>query len=218
MNKKIYALAAVAIMIGLVLSACTRPASTKGPSVATATSEIPFPVGTLDTSARVTEIVQQTKAAIATPVPAVQNTQVVVPTTQIEIANTQVVVLPTIANTLPPILTPTRPSSYTLQPGEWPICIARRFNLDLVSFLDANGMTMDSQPAAGTVLKIPSTGTWSAGSRSLKVHPTTYTVKSNDTIYSISCAFGDVDPQGIVAANNLQSPYTLTVGQTIQIP
>ncbi len=220
MNKKIYALAVVAIMIGLVLSACTRSASTKGPGIATATSEIPFPVGTLDTSARVTEIVQQTRAALPTPVQAAtQPTTVPVgQSTPIVIANTQVVVQPTVANTLPPIPTPTRPSTYTLQSGEWPICIARRFNLDLTSFLDANGMVMDSQPAAGTVLKIPSTGTWSLGSRALKIHPTTYTVKSGDTIYSVSCDFGDVDPQGIVVANNLQSPYNLTAGQTIQIP
>lgn len=219
MNKKIYALAVVFIAIGLVLSACTRSATNKGPNIATATSEIPFPVGTLDTSARVTEIVQQTQNAIATPFPTSgSSSQVTSQPTAIVIQNTQVVLPPTATSTLPFIPTPTRPATYTLQQGEWPICIARRFNLDLESFLAANGMTMNSEPASGTILKIPSTGTWSAGSRSLKVHPATYTVKSGDTIYSVSCAFGDVDPQGIILANNLQSPYTLTAGQNIQIP
>ena len=47
------------------------------------------------------------------------------------------------------IPTLTRPSTYTLQKGEWPICIARRFDLDLASLFSANGLTMDSRPATG---------------------------------------------------------------------
>jgi hypothetical protein len=211
MNKKFYTLVLVAILIGLVLSACTRSATSKEPILPSATSEIPFPVGTMDTSARVTEIVQQTQAAAATPMPLGQATPIV-------IANTPEAQLMLPTATMPVIPTPTRPTSYTLQKGEWPICIARRYNLDLVSFFDLNGLTMDSRPAAGTILKIPSTGTWSAGERALKAHPTTYTVKSGDTIYTIGCAFGDVDPQGIIVANSLQSPYTLTTGKTLQIP
>ena len=69
MNKKIYALVLIMMLLSLVLSACTRSATSKSPTDATPTSEIPFPVGTLDTSARVTEIVQQTQnAAISTPI------------------------------------------------------------------------------------------------------------------------------------------------------
>jgi LysM repeat protein len=216
MNKKLYALALVFILMGLAVTACTRSATQKQPGAATATSEIPFPVGTLDTSARVTEIVQQTQAALPTPVLPVlpketQPTAIVIATT----APTQAV-LPTATTRVIP--TSTRPETYTLKEGEWPICIARRYNLDLFSFLEANGLQMDSTPAAGTVLKISATGTWSAGERSLKSHPTTYTVKSGDTIFSIACQFGDVDPEAIIIANDLQSPYTVQAGQTLQIP
>ncbi len=212
MSKKLYALALMIILLGLAASACTRSATQKQPGAATATSEIPFPVGTLDTSARVTEIVQQTQASLPTPVLPQQTepTAIVIATT----APTQV--LPTA--TMRVIPTATRPETYTLREGEWPICIARRYNLDLFSFLEANGLQMDSTPAAGTVLKITSTGTWSAGERSLKSHPTTYTVKSGDTIFSIACQFGDVDPEAIIIANDLQSPYTVQAGQTLQIP
>jgi LysM repeat protein len=52
----------------------------------------------------------------------------------------------------------------------------------------------------------------------LKAHPADYTVKAGDTIYSIACDFGDVDPMAIAAANNLQAPYTLKVGDVIRIP
>jgi LysM repeat protein len=213
MNKKIFALALVIILLALAVSGCTRSATQKQPGAATATSEIPFPVGTLDTSARVTEIVQQTQASLPTPVQPLQSPQ----TTSIVIATTAPTqVLPTA--TMRVIPTATRPETYTLHEGEWPICIARRYNLDLFSFLEANGLEMDSTPAAGTVLKITSTGSWSAGERSLKSHPATYTVKSGDTIFSIACQFGDVDPEAIIIANDLQSPYTVQAGQTLQIP
>ncbi len=220
MNKRFFVLALVFILIGLAATACTRSATQKQPGLATATSEIPFPVGTLDTSARVTEIVQQTQSALPTPVQGMptpvqpesgQPTPIVIATT----AATQPV-LPTA--TMRVIPTATRPETYTLHDGEWPICIARRYNLDLSSFLEANGLQMDSQPAAGTVLKVTATGTWSAGERSLRDHPATYTVKSGDTIFSIACLYGDVDPEAIIIANDLQSPYTVNAGQTLQIP
>jgi LysM repeat protein len=43
-------------------------------------------------------------------------------------------------------------------------------------------------------------------------------VLSGDTVYSVACKYGDPDPLAIAAANGLQSPYTLTVGQSIQVP
>ncbi len=120
----------------------------------------------------------------------------------------QVVALPTLE----------RPTTYTLQKGEWPICIARRYDLNLDSFFAANGLTMNSRPAVGTVLKIPATGTWDSGARALKTHPASYTVRAGDTIYTIACDFGDVDPNAIVVVNNLVAPYTLQAGQVLQIP
>ncbi|MFZ3080310.1 MAG: LysM peptidoglycan-binding domain-containing protein [Bellilinea sp.] len=220
MNKKIFALVIITIMIGLVLSACTRSATSKSPTDATATSEIPFPVGTLDTSARVTEIVQQTQNAAATPsVPTVQvpqvSTPVVIPTT----AGLPTLVLQPTATSVPvKVPTLSRPETYTIQFGEWPICIARRYNLDLNGLLEANNLNMNSSPEPGTVLNIPATGTWASGERALKAHPADYTVVSGDTVNSIACEFGDVDPLAIAAANSLSSPYTLSAGSVIKIP
>ncbi|MHB0989261.1 MAG: LysM peptidoglycan-binding domain-containing protein [Bellilinea sp.] len=220
MNKKIFALVIVTIMIGLALSACTRSATRKSPTDATTTSEIPFPVGTLDTSARVTEIVQQTQNAAATPVlPTVQvpqvSTPVVIPTT----AGLPTLVLQPTATSVPvKVPTLSRPETYTIQFGEWPICIARRYNLDLNGLLEANNLNMNSSPEPGTVLTIPATGTWTSGERALKAHPADYTVVSGDTINSVACEFGDVDPLAIAAANGLSSPYTLSAGSVIKIP
>jgi hypothetical protein len=52
----------------------------------------------------------------------------------------------------------------------------------------------------------------------LQDHPTTYTVAAGDTIYSIACKFGDVDPMSIAIANDLDAPYNLDAGDRIHIP
>ena len=53
----------------------------------------------------------------------------------------------------------------------------------------------------------------------LQNHPTTYTVvSSSETLYSIACKFGDVDPSSIAAANGLSVGAALTAGQQLSIP
>ena len=44
-----------------------------------------------------------------------------------------------------------------------------------------------------------------------------YTVQAGDTVNSLAIEFG-VDPDQLIALNNLQSPYTLTIGQVLTIP
>ena len=112
----------------------------------------------------------------------------------------------------------TKPGTYTLQAGEFPYCIARRFNLDLDELLALNGLSASQIYDPGTVLKIPSSGKPFAADRSIIDHPATYTVLLNDTIYSIACKYGDVDPLAIASHNGLQAPYTLAVGTTLNIP
>lgn len=46
---------------------------------------------------------------------------------------------------------------------------------------------------------------------------TTYIVKSGDSLYSIGIKFG-INWQEIAKTNNLEEPYTLTVGQELKIP
>jgi LysM repeat protein len=125
--------------------------------------------------------------------------------------------LPTITRTLPPIPTVVVPATYTLHEGEFPYCLARRYNRDPDDILAINGLTNGSIVSPGQTLSIPTSGTF-AGPRALLSHPATYTVVGGDTIYSISCRYGDVDPAGIAAANGLSSPFALSPGTTIRIP
>jgi len=111
------------------------------------------------------------------------------------------------------------PDSYTLKAGEFPYCLARRFNISPIDLLSANGLTLNSQVYVGTSLKIPkNAGAFDQGARALKSHPTDYTVVSGDTVYSIACLFGDVDPRAIIDVNNLGSGQALSAGQVIKIP
>jgi LysM repeat protein len=113
-----------------------------------------------------------------------------------------------------------RPASYTLQSGEFPYCIARRFNVDPDELLSLSGLSsaQANSLSSGTVLKIPQSGAF-PGSRALAAHPTNYTVVSSDeTIYGVACKFGDIDPAAIASANGISASAGLTAGQQLQIP
>ncbi len=122
------------------------------------------------------------------------------------------VVVPTISGGLP--------TSYTLQAGEWPFCIARRFNVDPAELASLNGLVDSQIVQPGLVLQIPQTGNPFPGTRAWHNHPDTYTVSGNNdtTIFGVACYYGDILPQTIAQANNLALTTTLTVGQQLTIP
>lgn len=109
--------------------------------------------------------------------------------------------------------------SYTLKKGEFPYCIARRFNVHPNDLLTVNGLLGSYRIyPEGLVLTVPGGGRPFPGLRALLPHPATYTVpQSQMTVYKVACLYGDVDPQVILQHNGLTSPF-LTLGQTLQIP
>lgn len=237
LNKKIVLLIVLALF--LALTSCTRQASTAPVASPEAEGEVPFPFDTESPEegfaaafATQTAIAQApVDAPTATPetVTPTEGGEAAVPTEETGGAPDAQETTEAPATeagggvTAPAVPTPVveRPTTYTLQRGEWPLCIARRFDLDVASFFSANGMNMNSKPGAGTVLTIPASGNWDTatyGARSLKEHPTTYTVASGDSVYTIACKFGDVAPESILAVNNLTSASDLQVGATITIP
>ena len=111
----------------------------------------------------------------------------------------------------------TVPASYTLHEGEFPYCLARRFNINVDTLMSANGLVGNSYQV-GQTLTIPQGAGPYVGVRALSPHPAQYTVVSSDTFYSIACKFGDVYPESIAQANGMGIDAVLTVGQTLQIP
>lgn len=205
----------------LVLSGCNLSASRAPALQPTATSDMLFMTetpgeGLAGEIATQTAQAQAPAVATETPVPAEQPTQPPAeqatqpPAEQQQPQQQQAVAVPTL----------TRPTSYTLQKGEWPICIARRYDLDINALFNANGLTMASKPAAGTTLKIPASGNWSEtayGKRALRAHGD-YKVNAGDTVYTIACYFGDVSPEAILAVNGLSGPGDVKAGMTLKIP
>jgi len=113
----------------------------------------------------------------------------------------------------------TRPLEWTLHRGEFPYCIARRFDVDPQTLLNLNGLSSGNIFYPNRTLRIPQSGSF-PGTRALRNHPTPYTVaSSSETLYSIACLFGDVRPEDIARASNLASAdVALTSGQPLSIP
>jgi LysM repeat protein len=172
------------------------------PTTGTAVGASPTPtVGTPVTQISVTLL----------PVTVIPGGSTFTPTTQAG----STLVIPTISGTVGPV-----PASYTLQKGEWPYCIARRYNVDPVELLTKSGLSagMGNIFQPGLVLTLPQTGDRFPAERALHTHPSTWTVDPGDTLNSIACYYGDLTPQQIATANNLTLSSTLTAGQTLTIP
>jgi LysM repeat protein len=235
--------ASTLMLIAVVVSACDRPFSTP-PAVTdtpinsnslfgTTIAQTPDGLDMSDVARFGTETalaLSGTPASIATQTP---STLVAIGTQDVNATLTPTPIIsinPTLSNatatlavsgggTVPTsIPVGSRPASYTLQAGEFVFCIARRFDVDPDQVLSLNGLSDGQTVYPGKVLKIPQSGSF-PGSRALKNHPATYTVaSSSETIYSVACQFGDVDPGAIAQANNLSSSAALTAGQQLSIP
>ena len=133
---------------------------------------------------------------------------------------TAIPLIPVTANTF--VASPTapgNPTTYVIHAGEFPYCIARRFNVHPAELLASNGLIDGQGLSQGTTLSIPQNGSQFPGNRALRSHPTIYiVVSSNETLYSVACQFGDVDPGAIGYANGISIDTALSIGQQLQIP
>ncbi len=214
------------VVLGLVLFlalalACTRSASQGMPPTPTIEIQLATPEGEIAVMGEtpLAPQAEQTPVVEATPTP--MPTQPPTPT--------PVPPTPTPVPTQPPAQpspTPLNlrvPDKYILKYGEFPYCIARRFNIHPDDLLRANGLGKGARPPAGTVLIIPENARpWPEGvPRALRAHPTTYTVQAGDTVYRIACKFGDVWPEQIAQANGIplaDMDKPLPLGKVLQIP
>ena len=227
MSKKLILILAVGMVLALFLVACERSATQAQLPTPTATGNPPVddPMKMLQSLATQTAMAGTGLPISGTPTLELTGTPIVVGT----------IVSPTPTSLIPPtgepgitttpatplaitVTPPTRPATYTLHEGEFPYCIARRFNIDPEALLSLNNLTSGEIYSPGLVLKIPQTAASFPSPRALIQHPATYAVLSGDTIYSIACKYGDVDPLDIVAVNSLTAPYKLTVGLSLSIP
>jgi LysM repeat protein len=143
------------------------------------------------------------------------------PSTPTNTAATTTVVVPSFTPGGPTPTPGVRPSTYILEKGEWPYCIARRFNVNPDELLSLSGLTAAQSNAliAGQKLVIPQSGNPFPADRSWHDHPTTYTVSSsNETVHGVACYYGDIEPIVIANANGISVTSSLSVGQKLNIP
>jgi LysM repeat protein len=229
-TKRFLSIVVIVILAASMLAACSRSASKAPASNATATKGN-FPslgktpqVSQQDAIKTQTAIAKQNlnpildqPTATATSKAPAQQQPGTNPTNTPVPAQPQATAVPAQVVTIPTV-TPGLPATYKLQKGEFVYCIARRFDIDPAKLLSVNGLSTAETVYEGMTLKIPQNGGDFPDGRSLKKHPGTYTVAAGDTIYSIACKYGDVEPWAIAMANNLAAPYTLTAGSSINIP
>ena len=223
------------LIVILVLSGCTRSKSTATVAVGTAASDVGASVPTSEAAQEGMGIFESAPTPTlaggeasphsvdATPLPEAGVLPAATATPEAQGANQPLLPVEAVPPTavVPLQALPTagpNPATYTLQKGEHPFCIARRYNVDQYEMLSVNGLGNNTVLAPGVVLKLPTTGNPFVSPRALKAHPAEYRVTGGETIDSIACAFGDVRPEMIAAANNLSAPYTLTAGTVLNIP
>jgi LysM repeat protein len=183
-----------------------------GTGTALALSGTPFEVATQTLSAPISGTQDLNITATATPLVELNATSTLALSAGTTVSGATSGPLPTSA----PV--GSRPASYTLQKGEFPYCIARRFDVDPGALLSLNGLSNGDIYYPNLTLKIPQSGNF-PGTRALRNHPVTYTVSGSDqTLYGIACIFGDVDPSAIAQANNISPGAALTSGQQLSIP
>lgn len=229
-TKRGLTIASTLLLVAILISACEQPYST--PPAVTNTPLDPNSFFTTPISSQPANMqdvqnatTQTALASVASPTPGVATsapasgaTPTMTPIINLPPTATQAVaVVPT---TAPATSAPSgpKPGTYVLKQGEFPYCIARRFNVDPDALLSLSGLSDGVLYPPGTVLTIPQSGSF-PGNRMLKNHPAPYTVVTSDeTVYSIACLFGDVDPSAIASNNNISVDADLTAGQTLNIP
>jgi len=225
--------ASTLMLVAIILSACNQPYSQQ-PSVTNTpidpNSLFATPLSGATQMTDVEIFATGTQAALQTTTPVTATSTGIGVTPQASATSTPVINLATNTSTATlavsgsgPSLTPlpagARPATYALQSGEFPYCIARRFNINPDELLALNGLADGDIYYSGLTLKIPQSASQFPGNRMLRTHPTTYTVaSSNETIYGVACEFGDIDPSAIAQANGISAGAALTAGQQLKIP
>lgn len=93
---------------------------------------------------------------------------------------------------------------YTVNAGDTLSNIARRFNIPLISLINANNLTAPYTIYIGQPLSMPP-------------GVTTYVVKPGDSVYAIARSYG-LPVSLILRANGIDAPYTIVPGQVLSIP
>ena len=209
-QRKSWIAVMLVLALALALTACTRSATGKIPfTPLPKTTPFPTPVARSNMVVATQSVTQAVAPNSKPPQKQASPTPTPKPTAK---------PTPTKAPTQKPAPTATVPSKYVIHRGEYPYCLARRFDIDPDALLRANNLVRGQPVYPGTTLIIPRNAGHFPYQRAWHPHPTEYTVRYGDTIYTIACWFGDVTPEAIAKANGITVNTPLTPGQVLHIP
>ncbi len=199
----------VLIILTLVLTACTRSASTPPP----ATDE-GLPSGAQSETQATMDAV---RSAILT-----QTAQALGDPLSTSTPTPDPLVTPTPDPNQPTATPEIQVTTYVVVSGDWIFKIAREFNVDPQAIIDLNEELANSGAlVVGMVLKIPTSATAPPATDDGTGTPieggTIHVVQSGEWIWSIARLYG-IDPQVIIDANDLTSPGIIYPGDELIIP
>ncbi len=113
---------------------------------------------------------------------------------------------------------PEIPDVVFLHRGEFPFCLARRYNIDPNQILWLNGFFPGQIYFAGQPVHLPRNPHPFPGDRRLRPHPNSHIVQPGETIYRIACYYGDIDPAYLAELNGLSPDSWLYPGQVLILP
>ena len=201
----------VLIILTLVITACTRSASTPPPE-----TDEGLPSGAQsETQATMdavrSAILTQTAQALGDPI-----------STSTPLPESDPLASPTPDPDQPTATPEVQVTTYVVVAGDWIFKIAREFNVDPQAIIDLNEELADSGAlVVGMVLNIPTSDTAPPATGDSTGTPveggTIHVVKSGEWVWSIARLYG-IDPQVIIDANNLTSPGIIYPGDELIIP
>jgi LysM repeat protein len=131
-----------------------------------------------------------------------------------------------VSTDLAPAVTASIQTDYTVQPGDTLSAIADRLGTTIDALATANNLASPYLITAGQSLAVPggtqvadntSTASTTVDTTQASLSSATYAVQMGDTLSAIAANQG-VTLEALAAANNLSSPYLLTVGQQLVVP
>ncbi|KPL87813.1 LysM peptidoglycan-binding domain-containing protein [Ardenticatena maritima] len=111
----------------------------------------------------------------------------------------------------------TGPRVHIVQEGEWLYAIARTYGVSPDAIIAANNLQPPYTVYPGQELIIPEATSDETQTGDTTSEQRIHVVQEGEWLYAIARTYG-VSPDAIIAANNLQPPYTVYPGQKLIIP
>ena len=213
MNKTIFSIALIAVVITLLVSSVAGCARPKPEPKLTPTATVVEPAATNTPVAAPTQVIAEPTVVTTKP------TQIAPQPTSGAAQEAAATPTPVVIATVPTSSTPAVSSPeanwflYTVRWGDTLYSLAARYGTTVEAISALNGISRPDQIQAGQQIKIPKSGAAAPPSETAAE----YIVQAGDNLNAIANKFG-VTVEALMRANGLTNPDFIYVGQKLVIP